>query len=256
MAKYVIDETTLKAIADEMRRYAPNYIGSNVKLTPEDMALFMCDVQANGYDVGYTEGEETGYANGYAEGEATGIENGKQQANDAFWDAYQHNGTRTQYTYAFSGEGWNDVSFNPKYDIVATNQCDAMFYNAQKITSTKKPIIIDTTSVAYNIFAYCMALKSIPSIKVTEQVPSFSYWFTYCSALEELIFTEDSRIASDISFGDCYRLNTASVNSIIAALKDFTGATAKTLTLHATVGGKLTEEQKAAITAKNWTLVY
>ena len=175
-----------------------------------------------------------------------GVEDGKQQAYDAFWDAYQQNGTRTQYTYAFSGHGWNDVSYNPKYDIVATDQCDAMFYNAQKITSTKKPIIIDTASAAYNMFAYCMALKSIPSIKVTEQVPYFTYWFTYCSALEELIFTEDSIISSNISFGDCYRLNTASVNSIIAALKDYSQAPGNSaITFHVNVGAKLTEEQKA-----------
>ena len=34
------------------------------------------------------------------------------------------------------------------------------------------------------------------------------------------------------------------------------GGTAHTLTLHATVGSKLTDEQKATITAKNWELVY
>jgi hypothetical protein len=186
-----------------------------------------------------------------------GVETGKQQANDAFWDAYQQNGTRTGYNYAFSGEGWNDVSFNPKYDIVATANCDAMFYNAQKITSTKKPIIIDTASAAYNMFAYCMALKSVPSIKVTEQVPYFTYWFTYCSALEELIFTEDSIIASEISFGDCRSLNTASVNSIIAALKDYSQEPGNgTIVFHADVGAKLTEEQRGYIISKNWRIVY
>jgi hypothetical protein len=34
------------------------------------------------------------------------------------------------------------------------------------------------------------------------------------------------------------------------------GASAKTLTLHKDVGAKLTEAQKAEITAKNWILVY
>jgi endonuclease I len=47
-----------------------------------------------------------------------------------------------------------------------------------------------------------------------------------------------------------------SVQSIVDALKDLTGATAQTLTFHADVGGKLTDAQKATITAKNWTLVY
>lgn len=34
------------------------------------------------------------------------------------------------------------------------------------------------------------------------------------------------------------------------------GGTTQTLTLHSTVGNKLTDTQKATITAKNWTLVY
>lgn len=45
-----------------------------------------------------------------------------------------------------------------------------------------------------------------------------------------------------------------SIQAIINGLADLTGETAKTLTLHATVKGKLTEEQIASITSKNWTL--
>ena len=173
-----------------------------------------------------------------------------------FWEAYQEKGERKQYTYAFSGVGWDDVSYDPKYTIAATSQCDAMFYNASKITSTKKPIIIDTSSSAYNVFAYCMALKAIPSLKITESVPIFTGWFTYCSALEELNMTQDSVISANISLEDSFRLNTASVQSILNALQDRTGLSSQTLTLHATVGGQLTPEQKATITAKNWQLVY
>ena len=175
---------------------------------------------------------------------------------DDFWNAYQEAGERRQYAYAFSGGGWNDVSYNPKYDIVATDQCDGMFYNCSKITSTKMPIVLDVSSVAYNMFAYCMALKRIPSLKITENVMNFTYWFTYCSALEEINITEDSVISVSISFGDCCSLSSASIQSVINALKDLTGGTAQTLTLHTDVGSKLTAEQKAAITAKNWQLVY
>jgi hypothetical protein len=46
------------------------------------------------------------------------------------------------------------------------------------------------------------------------------------------------------------------MQSIIDHLKDLTGQTPQKLTFHATAGGKLTDVQKAAITAKNWTLVY
>jgi hypothetical protein len=51
-------------------------------------------------------------------------------------------------------------------------------------------------------------------------------------------------------------LSDDSIQSIIDGLADLTGSTAQTLTLHATVGAKLTQAQKDAAAAKNWTLVY
>lgn len=35
-----------------------------------------------------------------------------------FWDEYQQNGKRTDYYCAFSGPGWNENNFKPKYDII------------------------------------------------------------------------------------------------------------------------------------------
>ena len=51
-------------------------------------------------------------------------------------------------------------------------------------------------------------------------------------------------------------LEDGTIQSIIDGLADLTGATAQTLTLHADVGAKLTQAQKDAVSAKNWTLVY
>ena len=57
------------------------------------------------------------YDKGFAEGsaEAQAISNG------AFWDAYQENGNRTDYQNAFSGRGWTEETFKPKYDIIVSN---------------------------------------------------------------------------------------------------------------------------------------
>ncbi len=79
--------------------------------------------------------------------------------------------------------------------------------------------------------------------------------FNYNNALKEVRFIANS-IPLSISFGYCLLLSDTSIQSIIDGLADLTGGTAQTLTLHATVGAKLTDEQKATITAKNWTLVY
>lgn len=76
----------------------------------------------------------------------------------------------------------------------------------------------------------------------------------YCHNLEYIRIVPNT-IKYSVSFAQSSKLSDESVQSIIDGLAD-SGGTAQTLTLHATVGDKLTDEQKATITAKNWTLVY
>ena len=191
------------------------------------------------------------YDNGYNEG----LEAGKKAEYDKFWDTWQQNGNRADYVACFAGVAWTDEMYNPKYDIIASMHAGEMF-KYSPITNTKVPIIIDNTSYTSSVFHGCTKLVTIPSIKVTERMVTFGGWFTDCGALVDIHFTEDSVIAKNLSFSASSMLSVESVNSIINALKDLTGATAQTLTFHATVGGKLTDEQKATISAKNWTLVY
>ena len=188
-----------------------------------------------------------------------GVKDGKQEAIHHFWDIIQTNGETSGFIYAFSGYCLTDEIYNPVRPIITTGSSNSsyMFSHATRLTSTKVPIIIDNSNQwLSNLFTWCYNLKTIPSIKVTENVCIYSSWFDFCWALEEINFTEDSVIKANISFKDSSKLNASSVNSIIHALKDLTGETAQTLTFHADVGAKLTEEQKAAITAKNWNLVY
>lgn len=48
-----------------------------------------------------------------------GFETGKKTAYDEYWDSYQDYGKRTNCDNMFSGNGWNNFTFNPKYDINA-----------------------------------------------------------------------------------------------------------------------------------------
>lgn len=73
--------------------------------------------------------------------------------------------------------------------------------------------------------------------------------------LEEIYFVPNT-IEASIAFNLAEKLIDASVQSVIDGLADLTGGTAQKLTLHRDVGNKLTDAQKATITAKNWTLVY
>lgn len=76
--------------------------------------------------------------------------------------------------------------------------------------------------------------------------------FTGCSGLTEVVLGKDFN-----SSGATFSAGKYSVDVMVAmfeALKDNTGETAKTLTLGTTNLNKLTDEQKAIATNKNWNL--
>lgn len=171
---------------------------------------------------------------------------------DAFWDTFQEYGSRVDYSAAFYNVGWTDASYNPKYDIIATESANNLFAYS-RITDTKKAINIANTKKSHGIFEACYLLKTIRKIVVSEELALTNFVYG-CMRLENI--TVEGTIGQSIAFAQSSLLTTASVNSIISALKDLTGSTAQTLTFHADVGGKLTDAQKSTITAKNWTLVY
>lgn len=63
-------------------------------------------------------------------------------------------------------------------------------------------------------------------------------------------------IKISMDFRSCPYLEDDTIQSIIDGYGDFTGSTAPTLSFHSVVGAKLTEEQKATLTAKNVVLAY
>lgn len=116
----------------------------------------------------------------------------------------------------------------------------------------------DTSKVTNftNGFVNCTVLETIDGNPLDfTSCTALNQPFRGCSALVNLRVVSKS---INISFAIQYspNLSDETIQSIIDGLYDLTGDTAKTLTLHATVGAKLTDEQKAAITAKNWELVY
>ena len=77
--------------------------------------------------------------------------------------------------------------------------------------------------------------------------------FYGCSALEDFRIASGS-LARNMTIADSPNLSLETLASIVSGLADLTGQTGRTITLHATAKAKLTAEQTAAITAKNWTL--
>lgn len=173
---------------------------------------------------------------------------------DRFWDEYQTNGNRRNYSSAFSGLAWNDNTYNPKYPIIVTNIATMLFSNATMITDTKVPITIDSANQT-SVFNGMTRLKTIPSIKVTSKV-TFSAWFNNCTELERIIFTEDSVIGqSGLDLSMATKLDEDSITSVINALS--TTTTGKSVTLSKTAVNKVftTDEWKALTdTRTNWTI--
>lgn len=189
---------------------------------------------------------------------ADATEAGKQAEWNEFWDNLQNKGERFGYFRAFTESGWNANNFKPKYPINCyakqsyhNNNADSIFQTSD-IVSIDVPIIV-TGLTMNSTFATCDMLETISLLELHD-VLGFSSAFVTCSKLKNI--TVAGSIDKSIDFSATSVLTDASVQSILDHLKDLTGTTAQKLTLHATVGGKLTDTQKAAITSKNWTLVY
>lgn len=65
---------------------------------------------------------------------------GKQEEYDAFWDAFQRNGNRRNYGYAFF-DGWTNANFAPKYDIIAELGYSSYMFSQSKISGSLKTIL-------------------------------------------------------------------------------------------------------------------
>ena len=209
------------------------------------------------------------------------FEAGQKAEYDRFWDAFQDNGNRTVYDYAFRDwAGCEEIK--PKYPIRTKGLyntffrcfklkqlpkeiypidgsfdiCYAAFAQCYELEKIEFDMPIKTTNLSgmSSIFSQCYKLVSIGKITVDGLPYDFTSTFYMCNALENVTF--GGTIAGNLSFYHSPKLSLDSVQSAIDAMQDRTGTTSLTLTLHKDVGEKLTEEQKAAITAKNWILVY
>lgn len=246
-------------------------------MTIADKLTVIAQNQQAIYDAGVAIGQAQGggsYDKGYADGQKAEY--------DRFWDDYQDNGTRTSYSIyegGFAGPYWTDETFKPKYDMVVTGA--AMMFRATKITDLREETIgvsIDFSGCKeFNYaFAYSQGyLRYLPTINISSATNLTSAFANYGGTDLSLIVSETT-VFADNTFNPATNLTTmtisgtiatslnlkwspslsnASVQNIIDCLKDLSGATAQKLTLHKTVVANMTQAQKDAISAKNWTLV-
>ena len=109
--------------------------------------------------------------------------------------------------------------------------------------------------------SYRQAFQVLPNLKTIDGTPldfssatEVTQLFSKCDVLEEVrVVKESIKINISVSLPSA---SDETIQSFVDGLADMTGQTAPTLTVHTNIGNKLTDEQKATITAKNWTLVY
>ena len=147
-------------------------------------------------------------------------------------------------------------------DASSITDMSRMFYSCSSLTSLDLTGL-DTSAVTSmaSMFFYCRGLTSLNlSGFDTSAVTNMASMFQACSGLTSLIlgpnFFKSSKV-TDISFSDCTKwTNDTVVTSLVTNSYDRATAGLKTMTLKLSTNTKaaLTDEQKAAITAKGYTI--
>ena len=220
-----------------------------------------------------------------AENEQKVFDAGKRAEYDAFWDAAQNNGSRTNYTYSFAGPLWEAKTFKPKYDMRPQNA--SMMFHTTNIDGDLVEVlkncgvVLDTTesTSVSQMFAYAAYLTRV-GVFDTRKAGSLQMMFYGCTKLvtiDKLILKDDGsqnvqnafyNVAalenitiegkigySGLALNTAPKLTHESLMSFINALYDFsaTGGT-YTATFGSTNLAKLTDAEKAIATQKGWTL--
>ncbi len=210
-------------------------------------------------------------------------EAGKKAEYDAFWDAYQQNGKLANYNYTFSGRGWNDDTFKPKYDLIPT-EASSMFANSSISNLidilSNQGVKLDTSkaSTIQNFITGNSVIKKLPKIDASgvTSATGCAGAFNSCTALEEVEefvfppnisnylslahwctklvkFRASGTISGSISF-DRSPLNKESIVSVINALSSSASGQTATFKKSAKEAAFTDDEWAALIATKpNWT---
>lgn len=177
---------------------------------------------------------------------------------DEFWDAFQDNGNRTGYAQTFYNIGWNENTYNPKYDIVCVGNNYGLF-GSSRITDTKKTINISSATNTDQLFGYCKLLKTIRKLVVSENTPYGANTFRDCVELVNLT-TEGTIGKNGFDLHWSTKLSADSLKSIINALS--TTTTGLTITLPTTAQANYEAVYGSGswnvltATRSNWTIAY
>ena len=162
-----------------------------------------------------------------AENQQKVFDAGKKSERDTFWDAYQQNGTRVNYSYAFS-YGWSTDSFKPKYDITPTGTATSMFQAmkfagdlSQRFEDCGVTLDLSKVTSLHSLFNSASQITRVPEINITGAGAACSGTFAYCGKLvtvDKFVVTETSVFTS--SFINCRSLVNLTMDGVIGASID------------------------------------
>ena len=137
----------------------------------------------------------------------------------------------------------------PELDTSKVTNMYYMFYYCTNLTTVPA---FDTSKVTNmgGMFYHCTKLTTVPAFD-TSNVTSMSSMFRDCWSIEEIHMIN---IGTNLDIHDCTAMEREALLEVLGNLKDLTGATSKKLTLGSTLLNKLTDDDKAIATNKNWTL--
>lgn len=163
--KYMIDATTLSAIADKIR----SKLGNNDTMTPLqipgkidsiDSARYTAGYNAGdtaGYNRGYTAGESSGYSTGYSAGYSAGRSSGLADGKDSLSHfSYGEEHAAGQTGRAYLNQGKYGIIFRPS----ATSGTYWLISFAAKISSSAATKISHTVDVSSSDSAWCRIVSS------------------------------------------------------------------------------------------------
>lgn len=142
-----------------------------------------------------------------------------------FWDAYQDNGKRTDYTVAFAGKGWTKETFKPKYDIVPTTTTQMFGRNGLKdvdlvehLRKLEKNLDFSKCTSFTEVFYYTgiTRIGEIDTRSCSNLNTIFAYTFASLETVELLRLKEDgSQTFAKNSFIQCTGLTNITIAGVI-----------------------------------------
>lgn len=153
------------------------------------------------------------------------FEEGKKTEYDRFWDLYQENGKRTNYTCAFANIAWTVETLKPKYDIIpiTPTQIFARGMGAGIVNITKflaaQGIKLDFSKcTSFTELFYYTEILEVDTVDTTsaKSLINFCAYAAKLQKINELILKSDgSQTFNNNSFIQCKNLETLLIKGVI-----------------------------------------